>query len=374
MKQIRRAVLAMGIAAALLPCAWAQSPSDLLQKAIYTEEMVGNLEGAIQLYKQVVAAAKDVRPYGAQAQFRLGLCLLKKGNQADAVTAFKALIEQYPEQTELVAKSREHIAAGVDLLPAPWSDGEMLEYRLKAPGGQIAATQVLAVDRGGADTWLLSTGMYLGVGTMASRIEVRRDNMRPVESRYRNFMLGDAHAIYEANRVKIELTGKRSNTLELDKPVYDNDSFYSIVRRLPLAPGYKTGLRVISPLGATPVDVSVQVLGVEDVETAAGKFQTYKTELSVMRQMFWISNDPRRLLVKYEAPGMTAELVGIRATEPPCGEHIQGCKGIHGRTSGWMADAAGTVTGGGCGAAARSGSDGERNRMVWREAGGGSGR
>ncbi|MCC6590318.1 MAG: DUF3108 domain-containing protein [Bryobacterales bacterium] len=314
MKSTRRSVAA-AILAGLLPGsshAVAQSPSDLLQKAIYTQETVGDLDGAIQLYKRVVTAAKDVRPYGAQAQYRLGLCLLKKGNPVEAATAFKAVIDQYPEQTDFVAKAREQLAAGVDLSPAPWTDGEILDYRLIAPGGMVAATHVVSVDSGAADSWQIKTCMYLGVGTMKSRIEVRRDNMRPIESWYRNFMMGDAHAVYQPTQVKIDQPGKSPITVDLDKPVYDNDSFYSIVRRLPLAPGYKTSFRVISPLGATPVDVSLQVLGVEDVQTPAGKFQAHKAEISVMRQTFWVANDARHLLVKYEAPGMTAELAGIR--------------------------------------------------------------
>ena len=310
-----RRLVAAAFLAALLPGTYpvlAQNPSDLLQKAIYTQETVGDLDGAIQLYKQVVSAAKDVRPYGAQAQYRLGLCLLKRGSPAEAAAAFKAVIEQYPEQTDLVVKAREQLAAGVDLLPAPWTDGEILDYRLSPPGSTATATHVISIDRGTADSWQIKTCMYLGVGTMNSRIEVRRDNMRPIESWYRNFMMGDAHAVYQPTQVKIDQPGKTPITVDLDKPVYDNDSFYSIVRRLPLAPGYKTSLRLISPLGATPVDVSLQVLGVEDVQTSVGKFQAYKAEISVMRQTFWLANEPRRLLVKYEAPGMTAELAGIR--------------------------------------------------------------
>lgn len=311
MKRTPLAAIAILAVATLITPACAQSLSDLLQKAIYTQETVGDLDGAIQLYRQIVIASKDTRPYGAQAQYRLGLCLLKKGNQTEAVNAFKSLVEHYPEQTDLVAKAREHLAGGMDLLPAPWTDGEILDFRMKV-GSMVGATQVFSVDRGAADTWLLKTCMYLGVGTMNSRLEVRRDNMRPVESWYRNYLMGTAHAVYQGNLVRVELAGKPATTVNLEGPVYDNDSFYHLIRRLPLAPGYKTTIGVISPLGAVPVNITVQVIGLEDVQTPVGKFQAYKVEMSAMRQTFWVANEPRRLLVKYEAATMTAELSGIR--------------------------------------------------------------
>ena len=312
MRQTRLAgTLILAVVAAFTP-APAQTVSDLLQKAIYAQETVGDLESAIQLYKQIIDTAKDMRSYGAQAQYRLGLCLLKKGNQIEAMNAFKAVIEQYPEEKELVAKAREHVSSGLDLLPAPWAEGEILEYRMKLAGGMTAATMVYSVDRGAADTWQLKTCTYMGTGVSWSRVEARRDNMRPIESWMHNWMLGTAHAAYQGSQVVLELKGKPASTVTLDGPTYDNEEFYHLIRRLPLTPAYKTAISVISSLGGVAVNVTLQVTALEDVETPAGKFQAYKVELSTMRQIFWVANEPRRLLVKFEGPAFTTELVSIR--------------------------------------------------------------
>ncbi|MCX6622938.1 MAG: tetratricopeptide repeat protein [Acidobacteria bacterium] len=119
--------------AVLVACAaWSQSAADLLQKGIYTQETVGDLDGAIKIYRQVVTSSSESRAYAAQAQYRLGQCLLKKGAAAEATQAFKTLVSDYPEQTELVAKAKAYLPAAFELLPAPWADGELLEYDLTA--------------------------------------------------------------------------------------------------------------------------------------------------------------------------------------------------------------------------------------------------
>jgi hypothetical protein len=43
----------------------AQSASQLLEKGIYAEETVGDLDGAIKIYKQIVAEAKANREFAA---------------------------------------------------------------------------------------------------------------------------------------------------------------------------------------------------------------------------------------------------------------------------------------------------------------------
>src|ERR1017187_9226064 len=78
-----------------------QTASELLQKGIYLQETVGDLDSAIKTYRQVVQMAKESRDNAAQAQYRLGLCLLKKDQQAEAAKTFQQIIDLYPEQTDL---------------------------------------------------------------------------------------------------------------------------------------------------------------------------------------------------------------------------------------------------------------------------------
>ena len=89
----------------------AESVSMLLEKGIYTEETVGDLDAAIKIYEQIVDEAQASRSYVAQAHYRLGMCYLKKGKNEEATAAFQRLIDQFPKQTELVAQARARLSA-----------------------------------------------------------------------------------------------------------------------------------------------------------------------------------------------------------------------------------------------------------------------
>jgi len=68
--QLARA-LAVGLTLMLAPAAQAQSLSELLEKAIYTEETLGNVEGAIRIYEQIINGAIPGTDIRQQAQRRL---------------------------------------------------------------------------------------------------------------------------------------------------------------------------------------------------------------------------------------------------------------------------------------------------------------
>ena len=113
----RHIVISILAAVFTMTPSWAQSTSTLLQKGIFTEETVGDLDAAIKIYEEIVADAEKNRAYAAQAQYRIGTCYLKQGRNDRAVGAFQKLIEQFPKQNELVAQ------ANVRLLKLGYASG-----------------------------------------------------------------------------------------------------------------------------------------------------------------------------------------------------------------------------------------------------------
>ena len=93
------------------PSARAQSASELLEKGIFTEETVGDLDAAIKIYEKIVAEAVKNRSYAAQAQYRVGMCYLKQGRKDQAAAAFRTLIDQFPKQTGPVAQAKVQLSA-----------------------------------------------------------------------------------------------------------------------------------------------------------------------------------------------------------------------------------------------------------------------
>jgi len=111
----------------------AESPSALLEKGIYTEETVGDLDAAAKLYEKAVAEAKQVEAVAAKAQYRLGLCLLKQGKKgARHRRSGSRSSGNIPIRRKLVAAARKRLPAtpGLKLRPPMWGDGEVLHYRI----------------------------------------------------------------------------------------------------------------------------------------------------------------------------------------------------------------------------------------------------
>ena len=86
--------------------AFAQPASELLEKGFYAEETEGDLDAAIGIYERIVEDDDANRAHIAKAQFRLGVCYVKKGMDADAAAAFRKVVERYADQPALVAQAR----------------------------------------------------------------------------------------------------------------------------------------------------------------------------------------------------------------------------------------------------------------------------
>jgi hypothetical protein len=95
------------VSAAVVPSA-AQTASELLQKGIYTQDTAGDVDAAIQFFRQAFSAAGTERDLAAQAQYRLVQALLRKGDTAMAALEMNRLAQEFPDQGDVVAR----LAAG----------------------------------------------------------------------------------------------------------------------------------------------------------------------------------------------------------------------------------------------------------------------
>jgi hypothetical protein len=97
-------------------------------------------------------------------------------------------------------------------------------------------------------------------------------------------------------------------------PATDAEESVFLMRRLPLAVGYKTTLPVTSNWYA-PRPMELAVTGIESVQTAAGKFNCYKVSFTAIGQTFWIGVEGARPLVKFRSGNVEAELVEMWGSE-----------------------------------------------------------
>ena len=321
---LHRTVVFVGVVAASLAtgsAARAASAAELLEKGIYTEETAGDLDKAISIYEKVIAEAKAGHALAAQAQYHIGQCLLKKGKKAEATSAFQKLIADFPDQKDLVAKARKFVPEGLPLEPVPWVDGEALQMRMRFATGVELGNLIYTAGSAkldGRKIWRVGSRMIVGAMRGMSRVDADWDTFRPIDSVFNNSVVGDFAIKYLPTQMIVTAegpAGKSSKTVDQSQVVYDNEQAMDVMRRLPLAPGYKTTLPVIG-IGGENVKIPIDVQGKEMVQVPAGKFECFKVYLGLVNQTFWYAADPHRYLVKFEANIAVAELTSIDQIKP----------------------------------------------------------
>jgi hypothetical protein len=303
-----------GAAAASLP--------ELLEQGIYSEETKGDLDAAVKIYQQVVTEAKAGQAVAAQAQYRLGACLYKKKSFSEATVAFEKLVKDYPDQKELLVLANKYLAGAMLLLPEPWMDGEEMLLDIKFSTGfklGMASYKVIAGELNGRKIWRVSSRLMAGAPSF-SQVEVEADSFKPIHSRWKHGLIGDADTVYSSAMAEVKLKGKdEAKKVELDGPVFDNEEVIQLIRRLPLALNFTMTVRCFTSLGGgNIIPIKLNVTGVETLEVPAGKFECHKVEMSLItgKQTFWYSTDAHRYLVKFEAGGVAAELTAVQVRKP----------------------------------------------------------
>jgi Tol biopolymer transport system component len=137
----------------------ADDPGVLLRAAIEKEEVEGDLQGAIDLYKQIIAKFRENRAIASKAQLRIGMCYEKLGFE-EAPKAFQRVIDDFPEQTEAVKVAKEKLSnlknakMLVDKGIADHKVTKIYESAVKAYGFISPDGNKLALVGGEGDIWL----------------------------------------------------------------------------------------------------------------------------------------------------------------------------------------------------------------------------
>ncbi len=290
------------------------SVSELLEEGIFNEETKGDIDAAIAIYQQVLARTAADQSVAAQAEFHLAQCYLKKDRKDDATAAFQKLVDNYPNQTALVAKAKQYLPGEPALEPAPWVDGERMQMKLYLANGMEAGVMEYRSDLVQSGTTAIwRVGGFLSAGTVSavSSVDAEMESFHPIASRWKYSMLGEVHAVYHPGEVELRYEGRDGvTTVKLDGDVIDNEQANDEIRRLPLKEGYKTTLPIFSTLGGASIPVRLEVTGTETVESPMGKFDCYKVQLS-MGETFWYSADAHRYLVKCEVGPLTGKLTSV---------------------------------------------------------------
>ncbi|UCE40578.1 MAG: PD40 domain-containing protein [Candidatus Aminicenantes bacterium] len=87
-----------------------ESAEEAFEKAVYFEDVQGDLHKAIGLYEQILKQFPENRQIAANAQLHIGLCYEKLG-KTEAIKAYELVLENYADQAGQVAAARERLGA-----------------------------------------------------------------------------------------------------------------------------------------------------------------------------------------------------------------------------------------------------------------------
>ncbi|MDI9432844.1 MAG: sugar-binding protein [Planctomycetota bacterium] len=131
-------VVLLVLVGAIAAIALAKSASVLLREGLYAEEVEGDLDAAIGVYRQIVADASAPREQVAQALYRLGMCHMKRKDELEARAAFSKLAADYGDQTQLIEKVRPLLEELGNADPAALMPSGTVAYvEIGSPGKQI---------------------------------------------------------------------------------------------------------------------------------------------------------------------------------------------------------------------------------------------
>jgi Tol biopolymer transport system component len=123
-----------------------QNAEQLFQSGLYKEEIEGELDAAIKIYETIINQYPENRSVAAKTQLHIGLCYEKLGN-AEARKAYERVVRDYGDQAEIVTQARVRLAA------------------LGGSGGTGSAggltTRRILTDASSVDGVLTADGMYI---------------------------------------------------------------------------------------------------------------------------------------------------------------------------------------------------------------------
>jgi len=151
-----RIVAAMLLITALAAASEAQSFSRLLQQAIYTQDTVGDLDTAIQLYQQIVSTAPATSEVRRQAQRRLQAAEARRRSLQISQATFVPVASGAQPLGVLIGRRYHHRATGLSFdLPDGWQlrgtmpssdNGEMVNMTTADPETTVSVWMIPEVN------------------------------------------------------------------------------------------------------------------------------------------------------------------------------------------------------------------------------------
>lgn len=160
-----------------------ETPAQLLEKAIYQEQTVGDLQSALELYQQIVKQHEQNQKIAAQAKLHIGLIHVKLGENAQAAAVIQDLADQFPGQQTLLKQSRRLAPMPVidetirkirfNYVDAFDDDRELTEAALRGVLGNLDPHSAYIDPRSLRELQINTSGKLVGIGAVMDAADGR---------------------------------------------------------------------------------------------------------------------------------------------------------------------------------------------------------
>ncbi len=252
--------------------------------------------------------------------------------QEDVSAAIQKKLDQITVDIKSVALTKPEETTGNIVMLKSFDGSRLSEgsesYKLKVNAGgnemnsDLKAT-IIKSNLGGKDIWRViseTNGMLNSIDTLEvdaiTLLPLRRVANQGQAVVNLTFMNDSAKGVIEAGMQKIPVN------IKLDEPtVTDGMGEGLMIATLPLAVGYKAQYNQLDLMKGSTRKINLEVIGIEEVETPSGKFETFKISLKPVEEdggqaTVWYDRSNSRLIkmqskVPAQAGGATVELLVV---------------------------------------------------------------
>ncbi len=311
---------------AILSASWGQDAEPALEKGIYAEEILGDLDAAIAIYTEIATDFKRGRHIRAQALFHQGSCYYKKGMPSHGLVSLTQLVTEFPEEKALIERAQALLPEelrSVARTPIPWKDNECLVYREHLPpdkaisGIMVTTANRVLGDQG--EIWRTRLHRHMGIYPTRAVVDADLEDYHPIKvSGYRvDGALIKVFAGPESLEVETVIDGKSTRrTIETGRSVFSYLQAWQVVRTIPQIPGKVFYYPFYSEWMGLVLDLDLTFREPEQVVVPAGRFECVRGVTSQGLLTFWVSTQPPHYIVKINILGTISELSQIMERDP----------------------------------------------------------
>lgn len=312
-----------------------QTPAQRLEKGVFLKNTKKDVDAAIEEFLSVLEDENKAKELGAEARFHLMQCYLTQGDKNAATKQFTTLKKDYPANNRWVKNAIKVMHKTIQLVAAPWKSGELLNYDIKIPNGNVMGQFLIAIEKkshNGKQVWAsycmrMAGSSMTGYSTSVFDLET----YRPISAYGAAPNFEDQSLTFPGEGGAIisnGITGKelwRVDPKEANKPqtpLYENDQVIQLMRTIPHQIGTEYQTTLVSSFSNSSFPFNIKVVGNEEITTRAGKFGCVKIETSI-NQTFWISTDANRYIVRINVGQADIDLRKISTWSPSTSETVK---------------------------------------------------